>query len=340
MAIFKRGKTWWVRFTAPNGKQIRCTAQTSDRKAALEYHDKIKAEYWRVHQLGVKPKYTWQEAVERWLDETEHKASRADDLKIFRRLHMFLFDIQLDEINRDLIDEIVKTRKKDDGVANATINRLLQLLRAVLRRARDEWEWIDKIPSIKLLPESKRRVRWLTPTEVEKLSETLPSHLKDMMLFSLATGLRESNVTHLEWSQIDFERQCAWIHPDQSKSKKAIAVPLNNDALSILEARLGKHSERVFTFRGQPIQMANTRAWRNALKKVGIEDFRWHDLRHTWATWHVQNGTPLSVLQELGGWSSYEMVRRYAHFSAAHLASYADRVSQNKIFSTNLAHPS
>ena len=63
-----------------------------------------------------------------------------------------------------------------------------------------------------------------------------------------------------------------------------------------------------------------------ALKRCAIDDFRWHDLRHTWASWHVQSGTPLNVLQELGGWESAQMVRRYAHFSASHLAVFADRL--------------
>ena len=71
----------------------------------------------------------------------------------------------------------------------------------------------------------------------------------------------------------------------------------------------------------------NNAAWNKALKRAGIEDFKWHDLRHTWASWHVQAGTPLHVLQELGGWESAEMVRRYAHLSSEHLAEYVDRLS-------------
>lgn len=63
------------------------------------------------------------------------------------------------------------------------------------------------------------------------------------------------------------------------------------------------------------------------LERAGIEDFRWHDLRHTWASWHVQNGTPLYVLPELWGWESPEMVRKYAHLSCEHLAPYAERLS-------------
>jgi integrase len=82
----------------------------------------------------------------------------------------------------------------------------------------------------------------------------------------------------------------------------------------------------VFSYRGQPVVQLSTKAWYAALERAGIEDFRWHDLRHTWASWHVQNGTPLFALQELGGWESPGMVRRYAHFGADHLAPYAQRL--------------
>ncbi len=82
----------------------------------------------------------------------------------------------------------------------------------------------------------------------------------------------------------------------------------------------------MFSYRGRPITQVSTKAWYAALERAGIEDFRWHDLRHTWASWHVQNGTPLFALQELGGWEVAEMVRRYAHLAADHLAPYADRL--------------
>jgi len=76
------------------------------------------------------------------------------------------------------------------------------------------------------------------------------------------------------------------------------------------------------------------KAWRAVLERTGISDFRWHDLRHTWAGWHVQNGTPLHILQELGGWESSDMVRRYAHLSSDHLAKYADKLAQPRVVNT------
>ena len=126
---------------------------------------------------------------------------------------------------------------------------------------------------------------------------------------------------------MDLTRRCAWIHPDQAKARKAIAVPLSAAAVIMLREQIGKHAKYVFTFRGKPVTQVNTKAWRAALQRAGIEGFRWHDLRHTWASWHVQAGTPLHVLQELGGWECVEMVRKYAHLSSDHLAEYADRMS-------------
>ena len=197
---------------------------------------------------------------------------------------------------------------------------------------------LDKAPLIRLLPEPKRRIRWLTRDEAERLLKELPSHLADMARFSLATGLREANVTGLEWDQVDLERRIAWIHPDQAKGRRAIAVPLNAEAVVVLRRQQGMHPTWVFTFKGKRVTKANNHAWRKALLRAGIKDFRWHDLRHTWASWHIQGGTPLSVLQELGGWESPEMVRRYAHLSVDHLADYAERLARPRVVQdTNLA---
>ena len=90
---------------------------------------------------------------------------------------------------------------------------------------------------------------------------------------------------------------------------------------------MGIQHEHVFTFKGRPLGQVNTKTWRDALGRAGITDFRWHDLRHTWASWLRQNDVPTWVLQELGGWKSETMVRRYAHMSTKHLAPYADQLT-------------
>ncbi len=313
MAIYERGKTktWWVNVTDPDGRRIQKPTGTTNKKEAQEYHDRLKSELWRVRHFDAKIERTWPEAVVRWSQEQGHRKSPRDDLKYLRWLDPYLQAKTLGQIDRKLIDYL-KAEKLKTGVSNATVNHVLGFLRSVLNRARDDWEWIETRPTIKLLPVSKKRVRWITHEEAERLFKELSDHVEAMARFTLATGLRMSNVTGLQWEQIDMQRRCAWIHGDQAKAGKDIAVPLNNDALVVIRQQIGKHPTNVFTYKGNPIQKANRGGWRDALKRAGIEDFRWHDLRYTWASWYVQAGTPLKVLQELGGWADLSMVLRYA----------------------------
>lgn len=327
MSLYKRkdSSVWWIKIRH-NGKVIQRSTGTTNKLKAQEYHDQLKAGLWEQDRLGVKPRYSWQEAVIRWLAETTHKASRVDDLGHLRQLDAYLHGVDLIEITRDKVEGIISARIAD-GVSNGRVNRMLAVLRTILRKAVYDWEWIDRHPKIKILPEPTRRVRWITQGEAKRLIAELPEHLAAMVRFSLETGLRQANVTGLLWSQVDLARRCAWVHPDQAKARKAIAVPLSNAAVVVIREQLGQHPTHVFSYRGKPVSHPNNGAWIKALKRAGINDFRWHDLRHTWASWHVQAGTPLHVLQELGGWESAEMVRRYAHLSSDHLAQYVDRVS-------------
>jgi len=325
MSLFKRGSIWWVDIVSPTGERIRRSTGTSKKSLAKEFHDKITSELWRIYKLGERPRMLWNDAVIRWLKEQSHKATIEEDRSKLRWLDQFLGGKYLDSITRDDIEKIIEA-KLEQGVANATVNRNLEVVRAILRKCVNEWEWLDRSPHVRMLKQPKRRIRFLTKEEAQRLLKELPEHLADMAAFSLATGLRQSNVTGLQWAQVDLDRKIAWIHPDQAKARKAIPVPLNKDAMEIICKRQGMHPTHVFSFREHPIIQVSTKAWYAALKRAGIENFRWHDLRHTWASWHVQNGTPLFVLQELGGWESQEMVRRYAHLSAEHLAPYADNL--------------
>ncbi len=325
MSLRKRGGIWWIDVTAPNGERVRRTAETANKALAQEFHDRFKSDLWRISKLGEKPRRTWNEAAVRWLKESGHKATLDQDKAHLRWLDQHLGGKYLDIISRSVIDRITEA-KLAEGVSNATVNRPLEVVRAILRKCVNDWEWLDRAPQVRMLKEPTRRVRFLTRAEAQRLLSELPEHLAIMAAFSLATGLRRANVTGLQWSQVDLVRRLAWIHPDQAKARKAIAVPLNAEAVWNIRARIGTHVTHVFSFRGQPIRQVSTKAWYQALARAGIQDFRWHDLRHTWASWHVQNGTPLHALQELGGWESAEMVRRYAHFSADHLAPYADRL--------------
>ena len=240
------------------------------------------------------------------------------------RLHAFLGDRMIDDITLDMIDTIRQAKHKE--ASKATVNRYLALVRFILIRARDEWEWLDKVPKVRLFKESISRERALTFDQAKRLLDELPPHQREVVLFALATGLRQSNVLKLEWAQVNLELKHAWVQGTQSKNRRPISVPLNELALVVLMRQIGKHPQRVFTYLGNPLARANTRAWKKALKRAGIENFRWHDLRHTWATWQRQAGTPTHELQRLGGWRTSAMVERYAHLAPDHLAVAASRL--------------
>lgn len=335
MAIRKRGAVWWIDFTTPSGERVRRSAETSNKAEAVEFHDKLKAEAWRLTKLQARPQRTWNDAVVRWLSETRHKATHEHDKAKLRWLDPLLGGKPLDTINRAVIDRVVHS-KQATGVANATVNRTLALVRAILRRCERDWEWIDRSPAVRLLHEPPKRIRYLTRPEAERLLAELPTHLSDMARMALATGLRSANITGMQWDQVDLIRRMAWIHPDQAKARRAIPVPLNGEAMAVLHKQIGKHRERVFTFRGQPVAATTTKAWYSAVQRAGVHPLRFHDLRHTFASWHVQQGTPLSVLQELGGWRSSAMVSRYAHLGAEHLAPWNERLANH---GTNPAQP-
>ena len=280
MSLRKRRTVWWIDIRAPNGERIRRTAGTESRALAQELHDRLKAELWRTWKLGDKPKRSWNEAVVRWLKESVHKATIECDKAHLRWLDRHLRDKDLNAITRSLIDRLTDARLAE-GVSNATVNRTMEVLRAILRKSVNEWEWIDKAPQVRMLKEPTRRVRFLTRPEAARLLKALPSHLADMMVFSLATGLRRANVTGLQWSQLDLVRRIAWIHPDQAKARKAIAVPLNAEAVAVIRKQIGRHATHVFSYKGKPVTQVSTKAWYQSLAKAGIENFRWHDLRHT-----------------------------------------------------------
>jgi integrase len=159
------------------------------------------------------------------------------------------------------------------------VNRYLATIRSVLRLARDEWQWIDSFPKIRMLSGEVARDRWLTHEEAERLIATCPPHIAAITRFALATGCRASEITGLEWSRVDLQRGTAWLN--HTKNGTPRGVPLNEDAVAVLEAERGKHARYCFTFRGQPIRwgVCNT-AWLEAVKRAGLEDFRFHDTRH------------------------------------------------------------
>jgi len=322
---------WYVDVRSPSGQRVRCSARTTDRKAAQEYHDNLKVSLWRQGKLGETPDRVFEEAAVRFL--REHEGSKSHDTYL---RHITYWRTQLagrvigslttNDIKDALPTHIVRVHQQHRKATPATRNRYLSTIRRMLNLCR-EWGWITAVPILRPEQEPKVRIRWITQAEAQRLLAAISRDwLRDVTAFALATGMRAGEILNLQWSDVDLSRSMAWVTADKAKSGKARGVPLNHEAVEVIRRRMGTHLHHVFTRNGKPQKQVDLKMFACACQRVGIENFRFHDLRHTWASWHVQAGTPLFVLKELGGWETLEMVKKYAHMDSATLAQHANVV--------------
>ncbi|HDL6965346.1 TPA: site-specific integrase [Yersinia enterocolitica] len=317
-----------------------------------------------MERLGDFPDVTFDDACLRWLEEKAHKKSLDADKgrigfwlihfqgvllksiseakiyaavsKMTNRKHRDNWESKASSLRKrgDVVEPFVEV-----PVSISTKAKHLALMKAIMRAAERDWKWIERGPVIKVPQERGKRVRWLEPHEAIRLINECSEPLKSIVVFALATGLRRSNIVDLQWQDVDLQRKVAWIHPEESKSGQAIGVALNDTACRLLRDQVGNHKKWVFVHQKSSTKSDGTKAaevrkmrvdgntaWRLALKRAGIDNFRFHDLRHTWASWLVQAGVPLTVLQEMGGWESIEMVQRYAHLAPRHLSAHAKQI--------------
>jgi integrase len=324
-----RGNTYWINVTI-DGQRLRKSLGTQDEKLAKEAYTRELADFYRTRKFKEKPKKTLDQALDRWVVEKGSKKSFQDDKdKIaFFRKELGKKVKWLHEITAGMVEEILP-----QDVKPATRNRYRALIRGVLNRAKNVWEWLDDAPKFIEENEPARRVAFLTHQQAADLLALLPEKYRTPVRLALLTGLRRSNVFNLTWENVNLELNTLIIHADEHKGDERQVVPLNAQAWQLLATMPGERLGRVFKDVGDRISPS---VWKRVTAQIGAPWCRFHDLRHTWATWHAMAGTPTTVLQELGGWATTEMVRKYAHIPGDHLAAAAERVV---LPDTNLAQP-
>lgn len=263
-------------------------------------------------------------AVLHWVSLKPRSDSELLSLKKFSTVFP---DRLLTKVTRQDIDEALTKFCQTTG----TYMRYRTMIAAVLNAAKEQG-WLREVPRLIVRKDRKKRkaYEWLQPEQWQKLLAELPTHMKPMASFAIQTGLRQANVLGLRWSQVDLKRKLVWVEAEDAKGDESISVPLSADALRTLKSVKGQHDEFVFVYRGAPIKEIKT-AFIAACVRASVgqyngqgryEGFTWHGFRHTWATWHVQRGTPLDVLQKLGAWKDPRMVAVYAHHSPGYLRQF------------------
>lgn len=336
MSLSKRNGVYYIDIRTPSGERIRRSTGVKDKKLAQEYHDKVKHQLWAFDKLDRRVERTFNEALILLLNDGKGQKDYATKVRHAKYWRPIFGDINLSSITGEMIDNNLPTHnaKSKEPLAPATINKYRKTILRALSLAYKN-NWINSIPYVGKLKEPKIRVRWATKQQAQELLNNISiAWLRDVSLFALLTGARRTEILSMTWDKIDFQNKIAIVSNDIAKNGKARSLLLNEEAIRLLQDRRLINSKYVFvSSNGSMLKDIDRRAFNRAAKECNLEDFHFHDLRHTWASWHVQRGTPLFTLKELGGWETLEMVQKYAHLNAGHLSQFSNAVtiwSQNE----------
>jgi integrase len=327
MGIIKKGKDYFIQYSVyelnkegereRKQKQEKIGPSRALAEAALSKRVVERAENKIFDKKPVK-KILLKEFMSQYLEYSKsHKKPSMYERDCRSSLHLLKYfsGCYLDGITPKKAEDYKSERRK--SVKGSTINRELALLRSVLNKA-VEWGDIETSPikKMKMFREPPGRVRYLSRQEIPALLRECSCRIKPIVCVALYTGMRKGEILALKWKNIDFEQGIIHVEEvefdgevDSPKSGERRDVPICDIVKKSLEA-LPRTGERIFEgvkdFR---------EAFNNACKRAGIEDFHFHDLRHTFASHLVMQGTSIMIVKELLGHKTLEMTLRYAHLA-------------------------
>jgi integrase len=308
-----------------NGKQI-CESTgspyKSDAERALKKRQgEIVDGKFEIRKTVTSPRFE-DFAVEYLEYSKANKRSWTRDRTSIRKLSGHFNGLKLHNITPWLIDKYKSSRKKE--VTKASVNRELACLKHMFTMAINWGKAVENpVRKVKLFREPERRLRWLTEEECEKLVSASLGHIRSIIITALNTGMRRGEILSLTWDQVDFER--GLITVERSKNNGIRHIPMNRRLTEEFNSiKITSPNQYVFSNKtGEPFKSIKT-GFLGALKRSGIEECRFHDLRHTFASHLVMNGTDIATLKELMGHKTIAMTMRYAHLSKEHKQKAVD----------------
>jgi len=300
----------------------------------------------RYFQQAEARKHTLAEAIERYEREAMGDIrTQADRKRHLNRWKQDLGHLTLAQVTTAAVKEALERYAKEKSERTgkprsaSTINHHRQALATVFTLAREEWQWVEAspLPNVKKKQEPKGRVRYLSDDErarlLEACKESSNPDLYLAVLLALTTGGRQAETMGATWRQIDLSR--ATLTLEETKNGSRRTLHLSAPVLELLKERAKVRrldTDLLFPSKVNPRKPVDFRQpWEAALKKAGVQDFHWHDLRHTFASVAAMNGATLPELAALLGHKTLQMVQRYAHLSPAHTASIAEKVAARMV---------
>ncbi len=317
----KRSRFWWICYQGPFGKMQYESSKSTSRKDAeylLACRKKAVGEGKTPEIKRIKD-HSFRELAVDYLRWAERQRSFKSKCYLIKQLVEVFGNYPLRSFTTRLVEQYQTERLQRNKPA--TVNRLLAHLKHMFTKA-VEWDMVEeevpkRIRRVKFIQENNRRLRILHKEECQALIEACSPHLKPIVVTALNTGMRRGEILGLRWEQVDLRH--GFILLDITKNGERREIPINSTLRATLEAiPHGIESKYVFVDRnGNPFKDVK-RSFRTACRRVGISDFRFHDLRHTFASHLVMGGVDITTVKELLGHKTLTMTLRYAHLAPSH----------------------
>ena len=331
MGLYKRGNIYWCSITV-KGKQYRFSTKTKDRKTAQQIYAKLLFDLENSLTQPEKPKITFIEFFKnQYLTWSERQASYRTKKYYPNVIPDWFKKIPLSEISTRDIELLQGDLMKDKKPA--TVNRIIASIKHAMTKAY-EWELIDetvykKIQRVKPLKGEVKRLRFLSIDEIHKLIDAAEPHLKPIITVAVNTGMRRSEILNLTWQQVDLKH--GFILLEKTKNGERREIPMNEPVRQLLKQLFtNRRLNTDFVFVNPQTGKRLTeikRSFHTACKKAGITDFRFHDLRHTFASHLIMSGVDLKTVQELLRHKDIKMTLRYSHLAKAHKTNAVEKLN-------------
>lgn len=338
--IYRRGKIYWIRYSA-NGRQYRESTYSTNKSDAKLLLAKRLSEIAEGKEPASKVKnYTFEELAAAYSKWCERQRSFKTKQRLLKQLINAFGHLYTRQITTRLLEDF-QTQRLKKGNKPATINRLMATMKHCMHKGY-QWEMVTedtlkRVRQVKLLEENNRRLRYLSPEECQHLIDACSGDIKAIVIIALNTGMRKSEILSLKWENVDLRHN--FILLDNTKNGERREIPINETLRGVFQG-LTRRLDVPYVFfdktTGKPYQDVK-KSFGSALRRAGIKDFRFHDLRHTFASHLVMAGVDITTVRELLGHKTLTMTLRYAHLAPTHkvkAVEVLDKAINTKKFGT------
>lgn len=325
--VSKSGRySWYIRYRDPDGKDVKKevparTKREAELKLTEVLNDMATGDY-EIKQRQNETRF-FEIADDFMAYSRARKRSWTRDERSVRKIKEFIGNIPCGKIYRSMVDRYIASRRTEQGrfgksIQHSTINRELACLKTIFRRAQMDGKIArNPMAGFKLLEEDNVRDRVLGNEEFQRLLFAAPLHIRPVLITAWETGMRKNEILTLKWKQVEMKNGVIQLIGDNTKTGKSRKVPISPFLMGTLK-KLERTNEWVFNYKGKHLTDIKT-AYLKACRRAGIEDFRFHDLRHCFVTGMRRKGVPDRVIMAITGHQTMECFKRYDTISVEDL---------------------